>query len=186
MAGVSAVQPRVSFAELCQWPDNGCRYELYDGEVIVVPAPLPRHQLVAARLISLLLEFAGESGGLALPSPIDIAFTEHDVLQPDVVLFRPDRRSRIDMMDVIRTAPDLAVEVVSRSTEARDRGTKMQMFERFGVREYWIVDPVRNVLEIYQLRDGRYEQPGVFGGNDRVVSPTLTGLSFDASRIFED
>jgi Uma2 family endonuclease len=186
MALVKAVDPRVSFAELQQWPDDGRRYELYDGEVIVVPAPVPRHQLVAARITSLLLEFARESGSLALPSPIDIAFTEHDVLQPDVVLFRRERCSLIAMMEVIRIAPDLAVEVVSRSTEARDRGRKMQVFARFGVGEYWIVDPVRNVLEIYQLQGGGYLLVAVCSEKDHVESATFNGLSFDARRIFED
>jgi Uma2 family endonuclease len=186
MAGVSAVDPRVSFAELCQWPDDGRRYELYDGEVIVVPAPMPRHQVVALRISHLLQDYADASGGLALISPIDIAFTEHDVLQPDVVLFRPERRSQIDMMEVIRIAPDLAVEVLSRTTEARDRGRKMQMFARFGVPEYWIVDPVRNVLEIYELNERVYVLAATCGETARVDSPTLPGLSFYARRVFED
>ena len=105
---------------------------------------------------------------------------------PDVVLSRRERRPQIDMMKVIRIAPDLAVEVVSPGTEARDRGRKMQMFARFGVVEYWIVDPVRNTLEIYGLNEGRYVQMAVCGDADRVVSPTLARLSFDASRIFEE
>jgi Uma2 family endonuclease len=186
MAGVSAVDPRVSFAELCQWPDDGRRYELYDGEVIVVPAPIPRHQLVAIRIGRLLLEYAETSGSLALISPIDIAFTDHDVLQPDVVLFRRERRSQIDMMKVIRIAPDLAVEVVSPGTEARDRGRKRQMFARFGVGEYWIVDPVRNVLEIHELNERTYVLSATCGETARVDSPTLPGLSFDARRVFEE
>jgi|SRR6185436_11670608 len=186
MAGVSAVDPRVSFAELCQWPDDGRRYELYDGEVIVVPAPIPRHQLVAIRIGRLLLEYAEASGSLALISPLDIAFTEHDVLQPDVVLFRPERRSQIDMMKVIRIAPDLAVEVVSPGTEGRDRGRKMQMFARFGVGEYWIVDPVRNVLEIHELNERTYMLAVTCGETALVDSPSLPGLSFDASRVFDE
>ena len=186
MAGVSAVDPRVSFAELCQWPDDGRRYELYDGEVIVVPAPIPRHQLVAIRIGRLLLEYAEASGSLALISPIDIAFTEHDVLQPDVVLFRRERRSQIDMMKVIRIAPDLAVEVVSPATEGRGRGRKMQMFARFGVGEYWIVDPVRNVLEIHELNERTYQLAVTCDETALVSSPSLPGLSFDARRVFEE
>ena len=81
---MSAVDPRVSFAELCQWPDDGRRYELYDGEVIVVPAPIPRHQLVAIRIGRLCLDYAEASGSLALISPIDIAFTEHDKRKSDL------------------------------------------------------------------------------------------------------
>ena len=186
MAGVNAVDPRVSFAELCQWPDDGRRYELYDGEVIVVPAPVPRHQVVALRIARLLLDYAESLGGLTLISPVDIVLTEHDVVQPDVVFFRRERRPLVKMWEAARVPPDLAVEMLSRSTERRDRGRKMQMFARFGVGEYWIVDPVRNVLEIHQLRRGGYALAAVCNEKDHVDSPTLTGLSFDASRVFEE
>jgi Uma2 family endonuclease len=180
------VDPRVSFAELCQWPDDGRRYELYDGEVIMVPAPVPRHQLVVIRITGLLLDYAETSGGLALASPIDIAFSDHDVVQPDLVFFRRERRALIDMSQVIRVPPDLAVEALSRSTEARDRGRKMHLFARFGVPEYWIVDPVRNTLEIYGLEARDYALRATFGEHGRAQSPTLPGLTVDADRLFQE
>ena len=186
MALVKAADPRVTFQELAEWPDDGRRYELYDGEVIVVPAPFPRHQRVSVRLEEVLVEYESASGGLMLHSPIDIVFSEHNVLQPDIVFFRKDRRHLIDMMAAIQIPPDLAVEVLSRSTEARDRGRKMQTFARFGVREYWIVDPVANTLEIYRLENGSYVLDGVCSENDMVQSPTLAGLAFPAGRIFEE
>lgn len=186
MALVRAVDPRVGFAELSEWPDDGRRYELYDGEVIVVPSPLPRHQLVVVRISSLLLEHAKESGGLALVAPLDIVLTEYDVVQPDVVFFRKERRHLLDMMKATRIPPDLAVEVLSRSTEARDRGRKMQLFARFGVTEYWIVDPVRNVIEIYALSDDQYVRAGAFIEHDQVVSPTFPGLTFEAAHVFAE
>jgi Uma2 family endonuclease len=186
MPVVKAVDPRVSFAELCRWPDDGRRYELYDGEVIVVPAPLPRHQVVALNLAELLREYERATGGLVLISPIDIVFSEYDVLQPDLVFFRKERRHLLDMMAPTRVPPDLAVEVLSRSTEARDRGRKKQLFARFGVAEYWIVDPVGDVLEIYVLQDGTYRPAGVYARLEQVLSPTLDHLAFETSRIFEN
>ena len=156
MTAVKAADPRVSFAELEQWPDDGRRYELYNGEVIVVPSPFPRHQRVAANIDEVLREYERETGGIVFGVPIDIVFTDYDVLQPDLVFFRKERRHLIDMMQATRAAPDLAVEVLSRSTEARDRGRKMALLARFGVPEYWIVDPVRNTIEVYALADGRY------------------------------
>ncbi len=133
MALVQAVDPRVSFAELQQWPEDGRRYELYDGEVIVAPAPYPRHQRVAQHVGELLREYELARGGLAFSVPIDIVFTKFDVLQPDVVFFLPERCSLVNMMQAAEVRPDLAVEVLSRSTEARDRGRKMQQLARFGV-----------------------------------------------------
>jgi Uma2 family endonuclease len=186
MALVKAVDPRVTFRELAEWPDDGRRYELYDGEVIVVPAPYPRHQVVSGRLVEVLVEYRRAVGGLLLDSPIDIVFSEHNVLQPDIVYFREERRHAIDMMAAIRIPPDLVIEVLSRSTEARDRGRKTQTFARFGVPEYWIVDPVRNSLEVHRLDDGRYTLHAMCGENEQVTSPTLPGLAFSTARIFEE
>ena len=188
MRAMRAVDPRVSFAELEQWPDTGRheRYELYDGEVIVVPAPFPRHQRVAGHIGEVLGEYERATGGLVFDVPIDIVLSAHNALQPDVVFFRKERRHLIDMMQATHVPPDLAVEVLSRSTEVRDRGRKMQLLARFGVPEYWIADPVENRLEVYALRNGEYELIGTYNQHQDVTSPTLAGLSFAAGRIFEE
>ena len=90
------------------------------------------------------------------------------------------------MMQVTRVPPDLAVEVLSPSTEARDRGRKTEVFARFGVAEYWIVDPVANTLEIY-VNDGRQlVLTGPYNDEHEVSSPTLSGLHFAAARVFEE
>ena len=181
---MNAVDPRVSFAELEQWPDDGRRYELYDGEVIVVPSPFPRHQRVAKHVGEVLTDYEHATGGIVFEVPIDIVLSHYDVVQPDVVFFSKERRHLIRMMEATRVPPDLAVEVVSRSTEARDRGRKMQLLARFGVPEFWIVDPVRNILEIYTLGGAGYSLAGTYDEQQDVSSPTLTGLSFPARRIF--
>lgn len=186
MAGVRAVDSRVSFAELCRWPDDGRRYELYDGEVVVVASPLPRHQRVAFYIGEILHEYERATGGIMFAVPIDIVLTEYNVVQPDAVFFRHERRHLLNMMEATRVAPDLAVEVLSPSTESLDRGRKMALLARSGVPEYWIVDPVANLLEVYALGEGEYRPTGVFSEHDRVASPTLQGLAFDAARIFAE
>jgi len=186
MALVKAADPRVSFAELQRWPDDGRRYELYDGEVIVVPAPLGRHQRVLVNLLEILREYEKAAGGLVLPAPYDVVLSEYDVVQPDLVFFRSERRRLIDLSDAAYVAPDLAVEVLSRSTERRDRGRKMELLARSGVPEYWIADPVRNILEIYELREQHYVLAGTYQDAARVTSTTLYGLTFDVPRIFEE
>jgi Uma2 family endonuclease len=183
---VKAADPRVTFAELVEWPDDGRRYELYDGEAIVVPTPFLRHQRVAHHLGIVLTDYERATGGLVCEVPIDIVFSEYDVLQPDVVFFRKERRHLLDMMQTTRVPPDLAVEILSRSTERRDRGRKMATYARFGVPEYWIVDPVRNTVESYELSGAEYRLAGTFDERQHVSSPTLPGLSFDARRIFEE
>jgi Uma2 family endonuclease len=135
------VKPRVSYTDLLHQPEDGRRYEIYDGEVFVVPSPLPLHQIVADNIGRILHEYSTLHGGLAITAPLDIVFSEHNVLQPDLVFFSRGRRQLVKLDEVIRHAPDLVVEVLSPSTESTDRGRKLQTFARFGVREYWIVDP---------------------------------------------
>ena len=184
MSAVKAVQPRISYADLERAPEDGRRYELYDGEVFVVPAPISRHQLVQHRIAEMLVNYAKERGGFAVPSPIDIVFSDYDVLQPDVVYFSPDRAHLVDLDRVIRHPPDLCAEVLSPSTEATDRGKKMQMFARYGVGEYWIVDARGGTIEVYELEEGRYVLRLTASGEDVVTSRTLPGSPFRADSVF--
>jgi Uma2 family endonuclease len=184
MARVKIVQPRISFADLERAPEDGHRYELYDGEVFVVPAPLPRHQVVQHLIAEMLRDYATNRGGFAVPSPIDIVFSDYDVLQPDVVFFTADRRHLVDLDRVIRHPPDLCVEVISPSTQATDRGRKMQMFARFGVPEYWIVDPRARRIEVYRLDRVSYTLLADLSGAGVIESPTLAGLAFSLADLF--
>ncbi len=185
MAPVRLAKSRVSYADLQAMPEDGRRYELYDGELVVVLAPLPRHQVVADNIGQILRAHARATGGVALTSPLDIVFTDYTVLQPDVVFFGPARRSSITLDEPIRAAPDIAVEVLSPSTEARDRGKKMRAFARFGVSEYWIVDPVGETIEIHQLAKQRYRLAHTCTAGETLRSPTVTGLQFPAAAAFE-
>jgi Uma2 family endonuclease len=141
------VQPRVGYSDLLVMPDDGRRYEIHGGELVVVPSPLPIHQIAVVQIVARLHDYARRSGGLALAAPLDIVFDEHDVVQPDVVFFRAERRHLVQPRVVTRAAPDIAVEVLSPSTAAVDRGRKMDLFARYGVPEYWIADPFRLQFE---------------------------------------
>jgi Uma2 family endonuclease len=177
MAGVKAAHPRVSFADLERWPEDGRRYELYDGEVYEVPSPIPLHQIVSARLYLALAEYTRSYGGIVLYAPLDIVLTAFDVVQPDLLLFTRDRQHLIDPRKVTRHAPDLAIEIVSPSTAANDRGRKMQLLARHGVREYWLVDPDATTIEVYWLTGTRFALASTAGPSDRVQSPLLPDLS---------
>jgi Uma2 family endonuclease len=186
MVAMRAVDPRVGFAELEQWPDDGRRYELYDGEVVVVASPFPRHQRIAQHVGEILAEYERATGGIVFDAPIDIVLSEYDVVQPDVVFFGRTRRHLIDMWQAVRVVPDLAVEVLSCSTEACDRGRKMELLARSGVPEYWIVDPIGRTIEIYAHSGGAYECAGLYAEHDEVRSATLCDLRFQAGRVFRE
>jgi len=184
MAPVVTARHNVTYAELSTWPDDGRRYELYDGEVSVVPAPLPRHQLAALELHHLLHEYASAQGALVIASPIDIVFTETNVLQPDIVVFTPRRRHHVELDAAIRVRPDVAVEVISPSTERNDRGRKLAWFQRFEVPEYWILAPVEERLELLKLRKASYIRPRIFRRGDVFRSEVLAGFSCPVESLF--
>jgi Uma2 family endonuclease len=186
MRFMKATGHRVTFAELQQWPEDGHQYELYDGEVVMVPAPVTRHQRVVAHLAYILLEYEKTTDGMCVFAPYDIVFDEHNVVQPDVVFFRQERKHLLDQSGPSRIVPDLAVEVLSPSTQARDRGPRMTLLARFGVPEYWIVDPARNSMELYVLRSGVFELTRTAGGDEVVTSVTLPALSFSTEVVFAE
>ena len=185
MALVNRVmRPRVSYSDLCQQPEDGRRYELYDGGVFVVPSPLPLHQIVALNIYDWLRHHPRTRQGLALAAPLDIAFSEYDVVQPDVLYFEPERLPLLANRRVARVAPDLAIEVISPRTASNDRGRKMRMFARYGVREYWIVDPESERVEVHTLEGEAFRLVQEAAGNSSITSPLLGPLGGAVSVLF--
>jgi Uma2 family endonuclease len=184
MGAVERVQPRVSYADLERAPEDGHRYELYDGEVFVVPAPVPLHQVVQHALTERLRECSRRDGGFAIDAPVDVVFSDYDVVQPDIVYFAPERAHLVDLRSAIRHAPDLCVEILSPSTEATDRGRKLQVFARYGVPEYWIVDPVAEAIEVHRLEASGYVLTQRASGDEEVRSAVVGGAALRAGRIF--
>ena len=185
MASMQDVQPRVGYSDLESMPEDGRRYEIHRGELVVVPSPRLGHQIAVGEVFSVLRDYARETGGVALVALFDIVFDEFDVVQPDVLFFRAERVHLLQPDAVTRHAPDIVVEVLSPSTASTDRGRKMRMFARYGVPEYWIVDPIARRIEVHALRNGVYRETQVAAGGGTVQSVLLPDLTFEAARIFE-
>ena len=160
------------------------RYELLDGELIMVPAPRVTHQRSTKKLLNLLDDFVEERNlGEVFVAPCDVALSNTDVVQPDI-LFVSKERSYIITEDNIRGAPDLVVEVLSPSTAQRDRTLKRTLYERHAVPEYWQADTdAKNVL-VLSLEDGVYKVAGIYGEGQTLVSPLLPGFALDIDSIF--
>lgn len=181
MAGVKTA--KVSYADLETWPDDGRRYELYDGEVWEVPSPILLHQVVLARLHIVLAEYVRKHGGLVAFAPLDIVLTDYDVVQPDLLLFTADRVPLLNLRKANRVAPDLAIEILSPSTERNDRGRKMALLARHGVREYWLVDPEAPRLEVYVLTSERFSLLAAASGGEVVISRLLPELHLTPAEL---
>ncbi len=140
-------------------PDDGNRHEIIDGEHFVTPAPLTKHQRISANLLGALHRHCSQTkAGVVLAAPTDVVFSETDVVQPDLLFIIKDRRHLVTR-EKIQAAPDLIIEILSESTKHRDERTKRKLYERFQVKEYWIIDPELETVKIFRLQDGRYSAP---------------------------
>lgn len=165
-----------TYGEYLTWPED-VRYELIDGVAyLMAPAPTLEHQDIVGEVFRQLGNALIGKACRAYVSPVDVRMPKGDeadeqidtVVQPDVLVVcdasKTDRRG-------IRGAPDLAVEVLSPGTASHDQVRKLRIYERAGVREYWMVHPLDRVLTIYRLERGRYGKPDVLelGGETRVA-----------------
>ena len=144
--------PSITWQDVQQMPDDGNRYEAIEGDLYMTPAPTFRHQLVSWRLSRALDRFLFEAGhGLVLCAPFGVEFPATDEgVQPDILFVSGERREIIAEAGIVG-APDLVMEILSPSTAGRDRSIKLRLYERQGVREYWIVDPDENVVDVWRF-----------------------------------
>ena len=176
------IQPtRLKYEDLQGFPNDGLRRELVRGELLVTPAPRPRHQEAVLAVAVALKAFADAHGGRAYVAPIDVVFEQHDVLQPDVLYIAPDRISIIGEL-AIHGVPNLVVEVASPSTSHDDHTLKRDVYARYGVPEYWIADPNGRSVERYTSPvAGTYTSVETLTGI--AASSTIDGLTLDLSKI---
>lgn len=141
---------------LAELPETNLPVELWNGEIVMSPAPHPDHQRIVARLWKQLDRFVSPAdAGECFLSPLDIVLTPRRVVQPDVFFIAKARLNIVQ--EHVKGAPDLVVEVVSHDSWKRDRVEKKALYEQAGVAEYWIVDPDSETIEVFALVKGVYQ-----------------------------
>ena len=172
-----------TYEDYCSTADDK-RYELLNGDLMMVPAPNRKHQSILIRLGRELSRFTEEHGlGELYVAPFDVVLSETDVVQPDLLFICRAREHTITDENV-RGAPDLVIEILSPSTADRDVGYKHELYSRHGVREYWIVDPLAETVAVHRQRNGRLELASTFGRRDSLGTALLEGLQLDLDDIF--
>ena len=160
------------------------RFELIDGELILAPSPVPQHQDIVLNLARMLADFVeSQDLGKVTISPMDVVLSEYDVFQPDILFISRNRLHIISDRN-IQGAPDLVIEVLSPTTEDRDRGIKRDQYLRYGVREYWIIDPQERTLEVLRAGDTEFETMRVYPEGTTATSPVLEGIQVEIDRLF--
>ena len=179
-----ATQPvqGLTYDDLEAFPEDNFRREIIDGELIVTAAPSTRHQRVVLELGAALLAYTKEHGGEVYVAPTDVYFSHTNVVEPDVIFVRAEHGERVEVK-FIRSAPDVVVEVSSPSTRRLELTRKWELYQRFGVPEYWSVDLDADRVEIHRLQEGSYGRPVMLAGKDVLRSVEIPGFAIGIAQL---
>ncbi len=181
MAIVVDRKTKLTYEGYLQFPDDGRRHEIIDGDHYVSAAPFISHQRILKKLLRQLCRQIEDTGwGEVLPAPVATVLSDTDVVEPDLVVVLAPNASKITR-ERIDGAPDLVVEVLSPSTAHRDRGLKLDLYQKSGIAEYWIVDSERRVVHQYVLEDGIFRAAGEHA--ERITVACTAGRTGRAVRI---
>ena len=160
-------------------------YELIEGILIKKQAPSPLHQNVVVSISHAFKSLTlAKNNGFSYVSPIDVYFDKYSNTQPDVLFIVKDREFIIDPLQGIVGAPDLIVEVLSPSTAKLDKVDKKALYLKFGVKEYWIVDPIYKEVLVYVLNENQYELKQELIEEGKIESVVLPDLDLNITLIF--
>jgi Uma2 family endonuclease len=178
---------KLTYDDFLLFPDDGKRHELIDGEHFVTPSPNTRHQAISGNLYGLLWTWLrGRGLGRLFYAPFDVVFSNFDVVEPDLLYVSKGRESQVLTTAHVRGAPNLVVEIGSPSTRQRDETIKRRLYERFGVDEYWVIDPELERIAIYRPAGGSYERVADLWREreEQLTSPLFPGLTLALGDIF--
>jgi len=180
------IEPLLTIADLDSMPDDGNRYELIEGELFVSCSPSLTHQSVAGNIFISVTTYLIENPIGKIWMTPGVIFSESSGVIPDLVYVSNERCAEIASGDRVRGAPDLAIEIVSPGVEneRRDRLAKRQLYGKYGVKEYWIVDFQTRTIEVYVLQGQRLQHQSLLTAKDEITSSVLPGYSYRVETIF--
>ena len=185
--GMPQRRDRYSWEDYLSWPIDE-RFELIDGVAYAMsPAPRREHQRLVSEINRQIANALATKPCEVYPAPFDVKLSADEkdeaptVVQPDLTVIR-DPAKLTDRG--VSGAPDLVVEIVSPDSGYHDRGRKFELYETYGVAEYWIVDPDERVVEVYHLQEKTYHRIGVFSRDDRLTARAVSNVTVDLAAIF--
>ncbi len=166
--------------------EEGAPFQLINYDLIMSPSPIPIHQVISAKLTQALLNFldSKNNNGFLVSAPMDVKFDEGNVLQPDVIYISEERIPEL-IKDRIVGAPDLVIEILSPSNAYYDLRQKKDIYEKYGVKEYIIIDPIQENADLYILKDGIFFLNQKAEKTDALNSLILPGFAIDLKRLFK-
>ena len=183
MQGAITEKKRYTYEDYLNIADDK-RYELIEGELIMVPAPVTYHQKISRELEFELLKFVKKNGlGEVFDAPCDVVLSNENVVQPDILFISKERLNIIEEKN-IHGPPDIVIEIVSEDSAYRDMIQKKKLYAQFGVSEFWLVIPKEKEIEIYMLEKEGYQLFKRYGEKDTLKSRLLKELRIELKRIF--
>jgi Uma2 family endonuclease len=179
---------KLTYDDYLQFPEDGKRHELIDGEHYVTPAPKRAHQEISGNLHWLIRSYLEQRPiGRIFYAPFDVIFSNFDVVEPDL-LYLSHARARAVLRDWVHGAPELVVEIASASTRKRDETIKRRLYKRFGVSEYWVVDPEVERVRVYRRAGDACDRAEELSreAGDVLTSALLPGLELSLTRILAE
>lgn len=182
-AVVATAKKKFSYQDYLATPDDA-RYELLNGILCMSPAPVEKHQRIAGEIYAELRNFIKKNKlGRVYIAPFDVYFDEFHLTEPDIFFVSTERENIITEKNV-KGSPDLIIEVLSAGSIYRDTVEKKNIYEKFSVREYWIVFPDEELLEIYCLKNNSFSLYNTLGREGILESPLLKGLKINLKEVF--
>lgn len=175
-----------TYSDYAQLPPE-LRCEIINGKLVMEPAPLYGHQKVSRNLeFELIAYIRGKVKGIVLNAPMDVVLDNTHVFQPDLLFISEKNKHLVANQKAVQGAPDMVVEVLSPGTLVYDRVKKKAFYEKFGVEEYWIVDPQNQSIEVYTLEQGLYELYSSAELKGPAKSKVIEGFTVEAEEIFKE
>ncbi|HNW36110.1 MAG TPA: Uma2 family endonuclease [Candidatus Ozemobacteraceae bacterium] len=179
-----------TYGDYLTWPDDE-RWEIIDGEAYnMTPAPTPLHQEISGNLFGLFWNQLRDKPCKVFTAPFDVRLPDEDeasedvrtVVQPDILVVCDE--TKIDPRG-LRGAPDIVIEILSPTSASRDHILKRRIYERHGVKEYWLIDPVNRIVSVYHATaDGCFGNHEVYNDEAKIHTTVLPGLTIDMSEVF--
>ena len=180
------VQPariKMTASEYLALSETNLPRHLIDGEVFEMTAPELEHQEVVGNIFVLFKRMAREINGKAYVAPVDVEFDIENIVQPDTFLLLPDSRCQPVGTKRLSGPPDIITEVLSPRPAQFDRCEKFRLYERYGVREYWIAEPRDQLVTVWRLHDSGFVLLDVYGKGEKFTSALIGEV--DCHAIFE-
>ena len=182
--------PRLAtYEDLLALPED-VRAEIFGGQVVTAPAPLPKHSKAQGAIRSFIGrpfdddDGHGGPGGWWIFVEVDIALGPHDIVRPDLAGWRRERLVEPGEQRPITVTPDWVCEILSPSTAARDRVQKRKLYAERGLRHYWIVDVDARTIEAFALETGRWVLAGCYDDECTAAIPPFEAVKLEVGRLF--